>query len=362
MRIAIVVDNLNPNVGWGRLALKVAQGLKERGNEIGFIVEKAPADLSDPCLKVHLRTSSRKKVLRFPITLWKIRKFINNYDVVLCYDVNPNAIVLNLANLWQKRKIVIHALATYSLLGRGTVFRNFFMRWAYRRAKKVLVVSEFTKREIIRSGYNPKRALIVPVGVDVDFFRPIKSDERILGDRFILTVGEVKPRKGYHLSIPAFKLITDEFPDLKHVIIGYQSMVSYVNEIKNMVAKLGLRDRVIFLQNISDEDILKYYNDAELFLMTSTTDPDSIEGFGMVYLEAGACGTPVVGAYNTGAEAAILDNVNGLLVNHEPGDIARAMRKILSDKDVADRMGQEGIKRAQEFSWSRVADLYSKYL
>jgi len=177
-----------------------------------------------------------------------------------------------------------------------------------------------------------------------------------------LTVGAVKPRKGYHLSIPAFKLITDEFPDLKHVIIGYQSMVSYVNEIKNMVAKLGLRDRVIFLQNISDEDILKYYNDAELFLMTSTTDPDSIEGFGMVYLEAGACGTPVVGAYNTGAEAAILDNVNGLLVNHEPGDIARAMRKILSDKDVADRMGQEGIKRAQEFSWSRVADLYSKYL
>src|SRR3989344_495160 len=358
MKICIVVDNLNPNVGWGRLALKIAECFKARGHEVGFIIEKSPADLKDPHLKVHLRTSSWKKILRLPVTLWRMRKFISSYDVVLCYDVNPNAIILNIANLGQKKKIVIHALATYSLLGVNTPVRNFLMRWAYRRAKKVLIVSEFTKREIEKSGFSPKDAVIVPVGVDTDFFRPAHSGENIFPRPFILSVGALKPRKGYHVSIPAFKLIADDFPDLKYVIMGYQSMASYFQELKDLVTGLGLGDRVVFLENISDEDILKYYNSAELFLMTSITDPDSIEGFGMVYLEAGACGTPVIGAYNTGAEAAIVDNVTGFLVKHDPGDIASAMRKILSDKDLAKKMGEEGRRRATEFDWTRVAELY----
>ncbi len=362
MKICIVVDNLNPNVGWGRLALKVVECFKARGHEVGFIVEKSPANLRDRYLKVNLRTSSRKKILRLPVTLWRIRKFIGSYDVVLCYDVNPNAIILNIANICQKKKIVIHALATYSLLGVNTPVRNFLMRWAYRRAKKVLVVSEFTKREIEKSGFNPEGAIIVPVGVDTNFFRPMQYGEKILPFPFILSVGALKPRKGYHLSIPAFKLIADGFSNLKYVIIGYQSMAPYFKELKNLVITLGLEDRVVFLEKISDEDILKYYNSAELFLMTSVTDPDSIEGFGMVYLEAGACGVPVVGAYNTGAEAAIIDNLTGLLAKHDSVDIANAMRKVLSDKDLAKKMGEAGIRRAKEFDWSHVTELYLKYL
>ncbi len=356
MRICIVVDNLNPNVGWGRLSLKVAEGFKAHGHEVGFIVEKKDAS-NLPKLTVPLRLSV-KNFLLLPFTLLRIRNFIKSYDVVLCYDVNPNAIILNMANLWQKKKIVIHALATYSLLGHGTPVRNFFMRWAYRRAKKVLVVSEFTKRQIEKSGLKLKGEAIVPVGVDTNFFHPISPDKKILPFPFVLTVGALKPRKGYHVSIPAFKIISEEFPDLKYVIIGYQSMASYFDELKNLVSGLGLKDRVIFLEKISDDDLLKYYNSAELFVMTSITEPDTVEGFGMVYLEAGACGIPVVGAYNTGAEAAIFNNVNGFLIKHDPIEVANAMRKILSDKDLAETLGANGIKRAKEFDWTNIIKLY----
>ena len=62
------------------------------------------------------------------------------------------------------------------------------------------------------------------------------------------------------------------------------------------------------------------------------------------------------------AEAAIVDNVTGFLVTHDPNDIANAMRKILSDKVLAKKMGEEGMRRAQEFDWSHVAKLYLKYL
>ena len=236
------------------------------------------------------------------------------------------------------------------------------MRWAYRRAKKVFVISEFTRRQIEKSGFKLEGSVIVPVGVDTNFFHPISSDEKILPYPFVLTVGALKPRKGYHISIPAFKLIADDFPDLKYVIVGYQSMAPYFKELKNLAADLGLKDRVIFLEKISDDELLKYYNSAELFVMTSITEPDTVEGFGMVYLEAGACGTSVVGAYNTGAEAAISDNVNGFLVKHDPVEIANAMRKILSDKDLAETFGANGIKRAKEFDWDNVAKLYLKNL
>ena len=356
MKICIVVNNLNPNVGWGRLAMKVAEGFKAHGHEVGFIIEKDTL-LNLPKLAVPLKLSA-KNLFLLPLTLLRIRNFIKFYDVVLCYDVNPNAIILNMANLWQKRKVVIHALATYSLLGQGTSIRNFFMRWAYGRAKKVLVVSEFTKRQIEKSGYDLKGEIIVPVGVDTSFFHPVLSGEKILPYQFVLTVGALKPRKGYHISIPAFKIIAREFPDLKYVIIGHQSMASYYDELKNLVAKLDLKDRIIFLEKISDDDLLKYYNSAELFVMTSTTDTSAFEGFGMVYLEAGACETPVVGANNTGAEAAISNNINGFLVSHEPIDIANAMRKILLDKDLAKTLGANGIKRAKEFDWANIIKLY----
>ena len=81
----------------------------------------------------------------------------------------------------------------------------------------------------------------------------------------------------------------------------------------------------------------------------------------MVYLEAGSCGTPVIGTYDTGAEAAIINDYNGLLSNGNPDDIALAMEKMLADKNLSDRLGRGGIKRSKEFAWSKIADMHIKH-
>ena len=357
MRICIVVDNLDPHAGWGRLALRVAEGFKNNGHEVSFIIEKKPKNIIDKNLIIPLRLSL-KNILRLPLTLLLIRSFINDYDVVLCYDVNPNGIILNLANLGQRRKIVIHALATYSLFGHRKPIRNFFMRWAYNRSKRILVVSEFTKREIEKSGFKLKDASIVPVGVDTDYFHPISDKERISSYPFVLSVGALKDRKGYHFTIPAFGLIAKEFPDLKYVIIGDKSIKAYYKIINDIVEQLNLRDRVVFLDKVTDDDLLRYYNNAKLYIQTSATEPDSIEGFGMVYLEASACGIPTIGAYNTGAEAAIKNNETGILVKHDSKDIADAMRKILTDDSYSKKLGSNGVKWAEKFNWPVVVDMY----
>src|SRR3989339_516868 len=146
MRICIVVDNLDPHAGWGRLALRVAEGFKNNGHEVSFIIEKKPKNIIDKNLIIPLRLSL-KNILRLPLTLLLIR--------------------------------------------------NFFMRWAYNRSKRILVVSEFTKREIEKSGFKLKDASIVPVGVDTDYFHPISDKERISSYPFVLSVGALKDRKGY---------------------------------------------------------------------------------------------------------------------------------------------------------------------
>ena len=357
MRTCIVVDNLDPNAGWGRLALKVADGITKKGHAVGFISEKKSEGIGNPNLVVPLKLSFNN-ILRLPSTLLAIRTFIANYDVVLCFDVNPNGIILNLANLGQKRKIIIHALATYSIFGHGTPIRNLFMRWAYHRSVKNLVVSEFTKKQIEQGGFKLSKCAIVPVGVDTHVFFPLSSQQSRLPYSYILSVGALKPRKGYHISILAFKLATKEFPEIKYVIVGDQSMASYFDSLKKFIHEHELNDRVIFLEKISDSELVNYYRSASLFVLTPLTTTDAFEGFGMVYLEASACETPVIGTYDSGAEAAIIDEYNGLLVKPEPEEVSSAMQKLLHNPDLAKTFSSNGLKRSAEFDWEKVVDLY----
>lgn len=360
MNICIVVDNVNPKIGWGRLAAKVAERFRAHKHNVGFIVERGAVEPGTRTLVVPLRLASFKNFLWLPLTLWRIRRFMKPYDIVLCYDVNPNAIIMNLANLWQKRKIVIHALATYSLLGRGVPVRNFLMRWAYRRAIKTLVVSEFTRWQIEQSGVRLHGCAIVPVGVDTEVFTGGIATERPVLFPYILSVGALKNRKGFHISIPAFSLIARDFPNLKYLIIGNQELSSYVRKIRSLIKELGLEDRVILIEKVSDAELVRYYRSAALFVLTPVTTPDAFEGFGMVYLEAGACGKPVIGTYHSGAEAAIIDEYNGLLAQPEPKEISMAMKKILRDEYLSKTLGDHGIQRAAEFTWANVAHLYLK--
>jgi len=358
MKICVVVDNLDPSAGWGRLASKIAEGFEDAGHEVVFITEKTPkSKKSNLVLTTPLRLSFAN-LLRLPLTLFSIRNFIDNCDIVLCYDVNPNGIMLSLANFGGKRKIIIHALATYSIFGSKTPIRNVFMRWVYRKAKKTLVVSEFTKREIEKNGFRLDNSAIVPVGVDINYFHPNLHKERILPQPYILTVAAFKHRKGHQYTLPAFGLISRDFPDLKYVIIGDKSMRSYYYEVEESIKRLNLQDRVLLLDKVNDDDLVRYYNSAELYVQISATEAYTIEGFGIVYLEASACGIPTIGALNTGAESAIKDGKTGILVRQDPEDIARAMRKILSDKEYAKQLGSNGIAWAAEFNWPKVVNAY----
>lgn len=356
-KLCIVVDNLDPHAGWGRLAGELSHQLIARGWEVGFVV--GSGQTSANVLVVPLRDFSFGSIFAYIRSVLRIRKFLRPYDVVLCYDVNPYGITICIAALGLDTRVVIHALGTYSLFTRSRV-RNMLIAWAYRQADRILIVSEFVRRRIELNGFRFESYDVVPVGVDTDRFSKKKSPSHTRP--YIISVGGIKKRKGYHLTIPAFSRIAARYPRLRYVIVGTPGDDAYADQLRNIILDEKLTGRVEFLSDVSDEELVALYSGAELYVQTSVTTDDAIEGFGMSYLEAGACGLPAVGARESGAEAAIEDGVTGFLVKHDPEDIAQAMSRILDNPGLSKQMGEAAIAHAKNFSWEHVADQYRMYL
>lgn len=129
-----------------------------------------------------------------------------------------------------------------------------------------------------------------------------------------------------------------------------------------MVKEHNLGKNVKFFQNISDEDLIKLYYQADVFLLTPINiDNNNFEGFGLVYLEAGACGKPVIGTLGCGAEDAVVNGVTGLLVpQNNIKKTAEAILNLLDNSELAKKLGESGKKRAQQMSWDNVVKKYIK--
>lgn len=174
--------------------------------------------------------------------------------------------------------------------------------------------------------------------------------------KIILSVGALKPRKGYHISIPAIAEVKKKYKDIKYYIVGGKPLKIYLDLVK----KHALEKNVEFFQNISDEDLIKLYYQADIFLLTPVTiNNNDFEGFGLVYLEAGACGKPAIGTHDCGAEDAIVNDVTGLLIpQNNIKKTAEAILKLLDNPELAKKLGQNNKKRAKQMNWENVVRKY----
>lgn len=354
MKVCIVVDDLQQSGGWCRLARGFESHLVRRGIEVGFITQ-ASTTRGSSVLIAKLRNLSWSHPLQATQELLRIRKFAKTYDMVLCFDANPYGIITAFALLGSSVPMVLYAVGTYSLLTRSFL-RNVFIRFAYARADKILAVSEFIKEQVEKSGLLLPNITIVPVGVDPDFFYPVQDKPTTVRTPYILGVGPLKSRKGIHISLEAFILIAPEFPHLSYVIVGQSGEDAYAHALKHKVKECKLENRVVFIEDVSNEELRSLYSFAEFFLLTPITSRDSFEGFGMVYLEAASCGVTAVGTKDSGAREAILDKETGLLVDSDPRAVADAMRLLLRDSHLRARLSEAAKIRANTFAWNTVTN------
>jgi glycosyltransferase involved in cell wall biosynthesis len=171
-------------------------------------------------------------------------------------------------------------------------------------------------------------------------------EEYDLPERYVRCVG-THAYKNVEGAIRAFSAVRHQFDLLKLVVTGNRDYLT--RDVFQIVRDLGLGGQVIFTGFFPDEDLKYLYQCAELLLF-----PSFYEGFGLPILEAFACGTPVV--TSTSGSLPEIAGQAALLVNpNDAGDIACSVLKVLSKKGLRDRLRQQGLSRAREFSWEKSA-------
>jgi phosphatidylinositol alpha-1,6-mannosyltransferase len=229
-------------------------------------------------------------------------------------------------------------------------------------ADRVVTISRYTEENLVQLGVDQSRIAMIYPGVDLEAFYPDPAAGRAvrarhrLSDRqpVLLTVARLIPRKGNDRVIEALPAMLERVPDLVYLIVGTGPGENW---LRAYAQEKGVADRVIFAGRVSDEELSAYYNAANVFIMPNRKEGADVEGFGIVFLEANACGKPVIGGRSGGAVDAVAHGESGYLVDPcSPPDIAEAAIRLLTDPGLAERMGERGRERAQrEFSWERTA-------
>lgn len=213
-----------------------------------------------------------------------------------------------------------------------------------------------------RYGAHPGRLHVVEPGVDTDVFHPggDREAERAAlgGGRIILFAGRLQPLKAPDLAVRALaaldRHLDDAGPETRLVIVGGTSGTGAGTTdppaLRRLAAELGVADRVGILAARPQRELAALYRAADAVIM-----PSYSESFGLVALEAQACGTPVVAA-DVGGLGHVLDGGGGTLVaDHDPDAFAAALAPYLTDPSLRAAAGQAGVRQAQAHSWRRTA-------
>ena len=242
---------------------------------------------------------------------------------------------------------------------------RWLLRWALRRARGLPAISGYTRRRV-ESDANVRQTSVVPLAVRAEDFQRQHRPPREPG--LIVSVGECKPRKGFELALEAFAHLKSQGVAHRYVIVGPVSPSSpYVKRLRTRIRELGL-DRAVSLTGVVTEDeLVDWYHRARVVTMPYRLAGSDFDGFGLVLLEANACGTPVVSARDSGAEEPVIHDQNGLLV--PPNDVPAltdALRTVLTDASRWRKLANGGRRRADEMTWRRSAqqllDVYAQSL
>jgi phosphatidyl-myo-inositol dimannoside synthase len=231
---------------------------------------------------------------------------------------------------------------------------------ALKKADAIVAVSGWTSRQLIARGIAPEKVKVIYNGVDHDQFTPGPPDDAILkrhqltGKRTILTLARLDPRKGHETVLRAIPAVIEQFPDLAYLIVGDGPERK---QLRSLVKSLAIDKHVVFASEVSDREVPAYYRTCELLVQPNHQMPNGDdEGFGLVFLEAGACHRPVIGGRSGGVPEAILDGETGILVNGSSVDeTARAIIQLLGNAQLSNRMASNGWSRSHQFDWRQTA-------
>jgi phosphatidylinositol alpha-1,6-mannosyltransferase len=316
----------------------------------------------DAAQPFHIERTREAVLLPHPWMVQRINK--------MAREVGANLVVLDPAlplglvgpSLDLPYDVVLHG-AEVTVPGRLPLSKQ-ALGYVLRNARHIVAAGGYPAAEAEHAAGTSLPITVVPPGVDTDRFRPLTTEERSAARRdfaidddaeLVVSISRLVPRKGFDTAIRAAALLQSSRPKLRLVIAGGGR-----DEARLRSLATSLRAPVRFLGRLSNEDLPRLYGCADAYAMLCRNRWGGLEqeGFGIVFLEAAACGVPQIAGDSGGAAEAVEDGVTGVVV-HEPDDprqVAAAIERILDDPAAARVMGVAGRARAvSEFSYDVLA-------
>ncbi len=342
--------------GMQRVATELYEALKRQDN-----IEPHPMTLRSPWRTVYLRTPLF--LVRCALQL----KRIESIDVVIFSSVLSSAFLYPTLTQLRKRGIATVAIAHgEDILSPIPVYRT-LVRRAFEHLDSVVAVSRATGRACIQRGLNAERLRIIPNGVNTKRFRALNSPKSMRQDLLnstgqylpnnailLCSVGRHVPRKGFVWFVDQ---VMPHLPSNVHYWLGGSGPDTQA--VQSAAQRHGLQQRVKTLGCLDEDQLLSLYRGSDLYIMPNIAQPGTMEGFGVVMLEAGMCGLYTIASRLEGICDVIEEGVNGTLV---PSGNVRAFVREITNKINSGNSSQRDvhsvIQHTQKFGWDPIAHRY----
>lgn len=298
------------------------------------------------------------------VALWLA--LTKRFDAIHAGRALPEGLIAWMVARLTFRPVVIYAHGE-ELTGWGKGNKYKAMCFALQHADQVIANSDFTRDTLIGMGVHQDRIVLIHPGVDTDLFRPDLHFQDLRdglglgpGTKLILSVGRLSRRKGFDKVICSLPALVQGGLDVHYAIIGIGEDEAY---LRQQAGNAGMSARVHQLGHVAMEDLPRWYNACDLFVLANREISGDTEGFGIVFLEAGACGKPVIAGRAGGTGSAVLDGFTGLRVDGESGpELFQALSALLGDPERSAEFGRAGLERVRtSLSWDAVAERTKRF-
>lgn len=283
-------------------------------------------------------------------------------DIIHASKVLPEGLVARILSKVLRIPYVVYAHGEeITVFGKNPKLAPQMLK-VYDAATALIANSTFTLESLVRFGCHARNAVKISPGVNPAMFKPGPKDAELLHKydlhekTVLLSVGRHDKRKGHDHVIRALPQILAACPDIAYVITSTGDEES---ALKKLADELEVSASVRFTGEVPFGDLPRFYNTCDIFILANRMlSNGDVEGFGIVYLEASACGKPTIAGESGGTGDPVRDTWNGRRIDAtRPENIAEAVIQLAKDPDLGTRMGENGRKLVQaEYTWDRVVE------
>jgi glycosyltransferase involved in cell wall biosynthesis len=305
-----------------------------------------------------LPTLKKNKLYYFTVPFFLLGEYLaarklikkEKFDIIHTHWIIPQGIIAYLINKKYKVPYVVtsHGSDILGLKGFTKLKKNIL-----KNAKNVTVVGDIIKKEILQKIDKSINVNVIPMGIDTKLFNPNKKNENLkkkynINGPFLLFIGRLAPEKGIKFLIEAMPTVIKKYPKTKLLIIGEGTLEK---ELKKLVKKLDINQNILFLGNIPNKELPKYYATSDLFI-----GPSLREGFGLVFLEAACCGAKILGPKLDSIEKIIKEFNNGKTISKfDKENTSNNILKLIKNKN-------KKFINVKKYDWEYIVKKYNKIL